>query len=62
MENNIRGCYVRLETNELELLRMKARGTNENEYQMYLTFADDGNGIDFTTGKQLKTYDEWLNS
>jgi len=41
---------------------MKARGTNENEYQMYLTFADDGNGIDFTTGKQLKTYDEWLNS
>ena len=62
MENNIRGCYVRIETNELELLRTKARGTNENEYQMYLTFADDGNGIDFTTGKQLKTYDEWLNS
>ena len=62
MENNIRGCYVRLETNELELWRTKARGTNENEYQIYLTFADDGNGIDFTTGKQLKTYDEWLNS
>ena len=60
MENNIRGCYVRLETNEL--WRTKARGTNEDEYQMYLTFADDGNGIDFTTGKQLKTYDEWLNS
>jgi len=34
MENNIRGCYVRLETNEL--WRTKARGTNENEYQMYL--------------------------
>ncbi len=62
MENNIRGCYVRLETNELELWRTKARGTNENEYQMYLTFADDGSGIDFTTGKPLKTYDEWLNS
>ena len=29
---------------------------------MYLTFADDGSGIDFTTGKPLKTYDEWLNS
>jgi IS30 family transposase len=58
MENNMRTCYARPD----ELWRTKARGTNENEYQMYLTFADDGNGIDFTTGKQLKTYDEWLNS
>ena len=56
-------CYVRLDkplTNES--WQTKTRGTNEDEYQMYLTFADDGNGIDFTTGKPLKTYDEWLNS
>ena len=54
-------CYVRLET-KLESWQTKTRGTNEDEYQMYLTFADDGSGIDSTTGKPLKTYDEWLNS
>ena len=56
-------CYVRLDkplTNES--WQTKTRGTNEDKYQMYLTFADDGSGIDFTTGKPLKTYDEWLNS
>ena len=41
----------------------KARGTNDQEYQIYLTFADDGNGGDITNdGRPLKTYDEWLNS
>jgi len=40
----------------------KLRGTNDNEYQIYLTFADDGNGIDITTGRPLKSYEEWLNS
>ncbi|MBT6665344.1 MAG: hypothetical protein HOB01_08320 [Gammaproteobacteria bacterium] len=40
----------------------QARGTNDQEYQIYLSCANDGNGIDFTTGKSLKTYDEWLNS
>ncbi len=40
----------------------QARGTNSDEYDIYLTFADDGNGIDITTGEPLKTYDEWLNS
>ena len=53
-------CYIRLETNES--WPTQTRGTNEDEYQMYLTFADDGNGIDFTTGNPLKTYDEWLNN
>ena len=56
-------CYVRIDKPlTLESWRTKTRGTNEDEYQMYLTFADDGSGIDFTTGKPLKTYDEWLNS
>lgn len=40
----------------------QARGTNDDEYQIYLACADDGNGIDITTGQPLKTYDEWLNS
>jgi len=45
-----------------EFWQTKARGSNDTEYQLYLELADDGKGIDFTTGKPLKTYDEWLNS
>jgi len=40
----------------------KQRGTNDDEYQVYLDCADDGNGNEFMTGEPLKTYDEWLNS
>ncbi len=40
----------------------KSRGSNEQEYQIYLDVADDGNGMDLTTGKPLKTYEEWLGS
>lgn len=40
----------------------QARGTNDQEYELYLDLADDGHGNDFTTGKPLKTYEEWLNS
>lgn len=42
----------------------KCRGSDDDEYQIYLTFADDGNGMDRTTGckQPLKTYEEWLNS
>ena len=40
----------------------QTRGTNDTGYQLYLSFADDGKGIDFTTGKPMKTYDEWMNS
>jgi hypothetical protein len=38
------------------------RGDNDSEYQIYLGCADDGEGNDFTTGKPLKTYEEWLSS
>ena len=37
-------------------------GTLEERYAIYKACADDGNGIDITTGKPLKTFDEWLNS
>jgi len=41
----------------------KIRGTNSDEYQLYLAFADDGNGGDLTRdGAPLLTYDEWLNA
>lgn len=40
----------------------KLRGSNDAEYQIYLACADNGKGIDITTGEPLKTYDEWLNS
>ena len=45
-----------------EFWQTQARGSNDQEYQIYLDLADDGTGIDITTGRPLKTYDEWLNS
>ena len=36
------------------------RGSNSNEYEIYRSCADDGKGIDITTGRPLKTYEEWL--
>lgn len=40
----------------------RSRGDNDSEYQIYLACADNGKGIDVTTGKPLKTYDEWCKS
>ena len=40
----------------------QARGTNSNEYQIYVACCDDGKGNDSDTGRPLKTYDEWINS
>lgn len=40
----------------------QSRGSNDDEYQIYLIFADDGKGGDNTrNGEPLLTYDEWLN-
>ncbi len=39
----------------------KARGTNDDEYQIYLKCANNGKGGDITRdGAPLLTYDEWL--
>ena len=38
------------------------RGSNDQEYQIYLSCADDGKGNDITTGLPLKSYDEWMAS
>jgi len=41
----------------------KGRGSNEQEYQIYLSCADDGNGGDITRdGEPLLSFDEWMNS
>lgn len=41
----------------------KARGTNDEEYQIYLSCADNGNGGDITrNGAPLLSYDEWISS
>ena len=41
----------------------KARGTNSDEYDIYLSCADDGKGGDITNhGAPLKTFDEWIAS
>ena len=41
----------------------QVRGTNDQEYQIYLACADDGNGGDITrNGAPLKSYEEWVNS
>tara|TARA_R110000744_G_scaffold377734_1_gene493040 strand:- start:298 stop:492 length:195 start_codon:yes stop_codon:yes gene_type:complete len=42
----------------------KLRGTNQDEYDIYLSCADNGHGMDITTGgnQPLKTFDEWLES
>ena len=40
----------------------QVRGSNDQEYQIYLSFSDNGKGIDITTGKPLKTYEQWLAS
>ena len=38
----------------------QTRGTLEDEFEIYLACADDGKGNDITTGKPLKTFEEWL--
>jgi hypothetical protein len=47
----------------LETFQTQLRGTNDQEYQIYLACADDGKGGDITNnGQPLKTYEEWLNA
>ena len=44
-----------------EFFQTKVRGTNEDEFQIFLTFADDGKGGDVTNnGAPLPTFEEWM--
>ena len=50
-----------MELKSNENWQTRSRGTNDAEYQLYLDFADNGQGGDVTrNGEPLKTYDEWL--
>ena len=54
-----------MEENRLEIKtdwQTKSRGSNKDEYEIYLSCANDGHGIDFTTGKPLKSFEEWMKS
>jgi len=48
--------------NKQEFWQTEYRGSNSDEYEIYLSCADDGDGVDFTTGKPLKTFEEWIAS
>lgn len=56
-----RGKVNELQYNEF--WQTQTRGTNDQEYQIYLSCANDGKGGDITRGGEpLKTYKEWLAS
>ena len=53
--------------NETELMpsedwQTRARGSFEEEYEIYLACADDGQGNDKLGGGPLMTFEEWLQS
>lgn len=45
-----------------DIWQTRGRGSNDQEYQIYRSCADDGKGNEFMTGKPLKTYEQWLRS
>jgi len=42
-----------------EFWQTQARGTNSQEYQIYLSGADEETGL-WLDGTPVKTYEEWL--
>lgn len=53
-------------SNELQyndFWQTQAKGSNVEEYQLYVDLAGDGKGGDITrVGRPLKTYQEWLST
>ena len=45
----------------IEFCQGQVVGSNEQEYEIYLACADNGEGLDITTGGVLLTFDEWMN-
>lgn len=59
----LREKYREIRTMIEEENQTVVRGTNDQEYQLYLDHANNGKGGDITNNhRRLKTYDEWLNS
>lgn len=40
----------------------KSRGSDKDEYQIYVDCVTGKDGLDITTGKVVKTFNQWLNS
>ena len=50
-----------MELQQNDFFQTQVRGTNDAEYEIYLSCADDGKGGDITRGgAPLLSYDEWL--
>jgi len=44
-----------------QTFQTRLRGTNEDEFEIFLSCADDGSGGDITNGgTPLPTFEEWL--
>lgn len=50
---------MKLEQNEF--WNTQARGSNQAEYEIYLSAGDEVTGL-WLDGTPIKTYDEWMNS
>lgn len=49
-----------MELDKGKLSQTQYRGTNQQEYEIYLACADNGKGISIMTGEPLLTFDEWM--
>ena len=45
---------------EETLTELRKDASLKQRYEIYFESANDGTGKDFTTGKPLKSFDEWL--
>ena len=54
--------YIAVDVLMSDEWQTRTRGKKYAEYEIYLSCADNGTGIDFTTGQPLKSFDDWLNS
>ena len=50
-------CY---EMRKTAFWQTRTRGSDQDEFEIYLACADDGKGLDIISGKPLKTFDEWM--
>lgn len=60
--DEVAATWTATDSQALPTRQTQGRGSDDAEYQIYLDCADNGHGIDITSGKPLKTYQEWLSS
>jgi hypothetical protein len=68
IDNALTGLLKEIKMNNANLIpnanwQTQQRGSNDQEYQIYLACADNGKGGDITrNGAPLLSYDDWLNA